>query len=152
MGGDEDERFFEGHGIDRLLAVGRGQTAAIGHDPDLQEMYRLGLRRVELAVGHTGAGAHELDLARADHGAVAQAVLVLERAVEDVGKDLHVAVAVGAEAGGGRHPVVVDHPQRPEAHVVRIVIVTEGEGVAAVQPAPVGTSPLLGAPDADHDP
>jgi hypothetical protein len=43
--------------------------------------------------------------------AVAHAVLVRQRAVEHVADDLHVAVAVGAEAGAGGDAVLVDDAQ-----------------------------------------
>jgi len=47
-----------------LLLVARADRLAIGLDPDLQEMHRLALRVIELAVAHAGAGRHDLDLAR----------------------------------------------------------------------------------------
>ena len=79
---------------------------------------------------------------RADHGAVAHAVPVRELAVEHVGEDLHVAVGVRAEALPGGDAVLVDHAQRAEAHVARVVVVREGEGVAAVEPAEFGVSAI----------
>src|SRR5205085_9449506 len=54
-----------------------------------------------------------------------------------------VAVAVRAEAAARLHPVLVDHPQRPEAHVGRVVVVGEGEGVVGVQPAVVGVAAVV---------
>src|SRR6185437_11058450 len=63
-----------------LLLIARRQAGALGNEPDLEEMDRLGWRRVELAVDDAGAGAHVLHLAGPYHGAVAEAVLVLERA------------------------------------------------------------------------
>ncbi len=69
---------------------------------------------------------------------------------EDVGEDLHVAVAVRPEAGSGRDAVVVDHAQAAEAHVPRVVVLAERERVAAVEPAPVGLAALGGRSDGDH--
>jgi hypothetical protein len=66
---------------------------------------------VELAVAHAGAGAHALHLAGQDGRAIAHAVLVRQRAVEHVADDLHVAVAMGAEAGARGDAVFVDDPQ-----------------------------------------
>jgi len=40
---------------------------------------------------------------------------VLERAVDDIGEDLHVAMAVRAEALAARHAVLVDDAQRASA-------------------------------------
>ena len=76
------------------------------------------------AVLDARAGPHELDLP----GRITPrrpAVLVLERALENVGQDLHVAVSVRAEALAGLDPVVVQHAQGAEAHVVGIVVVAE---------------------------
>src|SRR5262249_53549332 len=113
-------------------------------------MHGLGRRRVVLAVGDAGAGGHPLHLARPDDGAVAEAVLVLEGAIEHVADDLHVAMAVGAEALAGRHAVLVDHAQRSEAHVFRVVVAAERKGVAAVEPAQLRAAPLVATTNADH--
>ena len=66
--------------------------------------------------------------------------LVLQLAFEDVGEDLHVAVAVRAEALARGDAVVVDHPQRPEVHPLRVVVVGEGEGVIGLEPAVIEES------------
>jgi hypothetical protein len=84
---------------------------------------------VELAVQHAGAGAHALHVAGADHAggrrrrrlAVAHRVLVRQRAFEHVADDLHVAVAMRAEAGAGGDAVFVDDTQVAHAHVRRVV-------------------------------
>ena len=136
--------------VEGLLVVAGGEPARVGHHPDLQEVHGLGLRGVVLAVGDAGAGPHELDLAGPDDAAAARRVLVLEPALEDVGEDLHVAVAVRPEAGSGRDAVVVDHAQAAEAHVPRVVVLAERERVAAVEPAPVGLAALGGRSDGDH--
>ena len=60
-----------------------------------------------------------------------------ELAREHVADDLHVAVTVRAEALPGRDTVFVDDPQRSEAHVLRVVVVGEGEGVEGPEPAVV---------------
>ena len=51
-----------------------------------------------------------------------------------------VGMAVGVEARAWGYAVLVDHAQGAKAHVERIVIVAEGKGVAAVEPAEVGMS------------
>jgi len=77
---------------------------------------------------------------------------VLERALEHVRDDLHVAVRVRAEALAGLDAVLVDHPQRPETHVGGIVVVGERERVEREQPAVVGTAALAAAADRQfHD-
>src|SRR6185295_15245453 len=96
-----------------------------------------------LAVPDARARGHPLHVARPDDRAGADAVLVLERALEDIGDDLHVAVSVGVEPAARPHPVLVDHAQRAEAHMLRVVVVAEGEAVPAVEPAEVGDAALL---------
>jgi hypothetical protein len=70
-----------------------------------------------------------------------------EAAREDVADDLHVAVAVRAEAHARLHPVLVDDAQRPEAHVLGVVVVGEGEAVEGVEPPVLGVAPFVGAAD-----
>src|ERR1700694_4847917 len=84
-----------------FLLVTRRDTFAVGYNPNLQEMHRLGLRVVELTVTDPETGRHDLPFPRSDHRSGADAVLVLERTFEDVGDDLHVLVPVGAEALAG---------------------------------------------------
>ena len=55
--------------------------------------------QVVLGVADAGAGAHDLDVAGLGAALVAQAVLVGDRALADVGDDLHVGVRVRREAG-----------------------------------------------------
>src|SRR5438876_1154402 len=110
----------------------------------------LAARGVVLAVRHAGAGAHALHLAGADDGAGPQAVLVLERALDDVRDDLHVAVAVGGKAPARLHPILVHDAQGAEAHVARVEVVGEGEGVAAREPAELGAAALVARADGDH--
>ena len=69
-------------------------------NPDLQQMHWLVFRRVELAVLHARAGSHALQLAGMNDRAVAHAVLVFQRSFQNVGDDLHVAMAV---------PVIDEH-------------------------------------------
>src|SRR5262249_31955051 len=93
---------------------------------------------------------HALQLARADHRGVAEAVLVLERALEHAGHDLHVAVRVSPEAAARLDPVLVDHPQRAEAQVARVVVVGERERVPAREPAVLGAAPVVAPAQLDH--
>ena len=132
------------------LLVGRGQVRGLGQDPDLQQVHGRVARGVVLAVGHAGARGHALQLAGADHRRGAEAVLVLERALEHASHDLHVAVRVRRKALARLDPVLVDHAQRAEAHVLRVVVVGEGERVAALEPAVPGMPALVAAPDLDH--
>jgi len=102
---------------------------------------------VELAVAHPGASAHALHFAGADGLDVAHAVAVRQPALQHVGDDLHVAVAVGAKAGAGRDPVFVDHAQIAPAHVRRVVVVGKRKRVVALQPAVIGVATFGAAAD-----
>src|SRR5438128_2579483 len=108
-------------------------------------------RWIELAVADSRARAHPLHVTRSDDRAGAEAVAVLERALENVGDDLHVTVRVRPEAAPGRDPVLVDHAQGAEAHVSGIVVVAEREAVAAVEPRCPRPSPLLRGAANDHE-
>src|SRR5690348_6716353 len=68
-----------------------------------------------------------------------------DRAVEDVGDDLHVAMRVRREALTRRHAVVVDHAQRAKAHVVRVAVFAEGKRVPAVEPVEARAAACGGA-------
>ena len=74
-----------------IFRVGRFQALAIRQNPDLQEMHRLGWRRIEFAVCHAGAGGHVLNFTGPDDAAIAHRILVLQRAAQNVGDDFHVA-------------------------------------------------------------
>src|SRR5258705_4847908 len=133
-----------------LLVVARPDPLPVGQHPDLQEMHRLLFRVIELAVPNAGARRHHLHVARADHRPGADAVLMLQRALQHIGDDLHVAMPMGVESAAGLDPVLVDDPQGTEAHVLGIVILAEREGVAAVQPSEVGDAPFLAVSDGNH--
>jgi len=135
----------------RFLLVAGLDSFGLRLDPDLQEMRGLALRMVELAVLHAGAGAHALDVAGRNRLDVAQRVLVGETAGQDVADDLHVAVAVGAEAGARRDAVLVDHPQVAKSHVPRVVVIGEREAVKRLEPAVVGVAAFTGLAQAQHD-
>ena len=85
-------------------------SSPIGEDPDLIEMNRLGRRRIELAMPNASAGRHALKLARPQHRAVAEAVLMPKFALEHIGDDLHILMAMHAEALARRDAVLVHHP------------------------------------------
>src|SRR5436309_8632004 len=114
-------------------------------------MHRLRAGRIELAVRDPRARRHPLHVARPDDRAAAEAVLVLEHALEDEGEDLHVAVRVGAEALPGIDPVLVDDPQHAEPHVSRVVVAVEGEAVAAGETGEAGRAAVTGGADGERE-
>src|SRR4029077_5932881 len=95
---------------------------------------------VVFAMGDAAARTHTLDFARPDGGTGAQAILILERAFQHIADDLHVAMAVIGKAALGRDLVLIDYAQIAKAHMGRVIILAEGEGVAAVEPAEIGTA------------
>ena len=115
-------------------------------------MHRIRARGVELAVRHAGARAHALHVAGTDDRPGAHAVPVLEGALEHIGDDLHVAVRVRSEAAAGPDPILVDHAELAKPHPAWIVVVGEGERVAAVEPVELGATPFRCASNGHHAP
>ena len=91
------------------LLIARRHAIAIGNDPDLQEMHRLRLRVVELAMANTRARTHLLHIARTNHRARTETISMRDLAIEHIRDDLHVAMSVRTEAAGRRNAVVIDH-------------------------------------------
>src|SRR2546428_1489095 len=133
-----------------LLLVSRFHPAALGNDPDLQEVHGLGFGGVELAVHHPATRAHALDVSGLDHASPSGGIAMRETAVEDVGDDLHVAVQMGTEALSGLDRVVVDHAQGPEAGTVWVVVVRERERMPGIEPIGPGMEAIVGLENADH--
>src|SRR5262249_4722735 len=99
-----------------LLAPGKVLLTPLQPPPPrygryLVEMDPFRARGVALAAPRPRSPGHALQFAGPDDRAVAHAVFVFQRPVEDVGDDLHVPVAVHPEALTGLHAVVVDDPQ-----------------------------------------
>src|SRR5438046_1003700 len=97
-----------------------------------------------------GAGRHHLHLAGPNDRAGADAVLVLERAAEDVGDDLHVPVPMSVEPRARPNAILIDDAQRPKAHVLRVVIMAERKSMTAVQPAEIGNAAVSGMSQGHH--
>lgn len=125
------------------LGVTRREAAFAGLNPGLEKVERLGGTGIKLAVRHASSGAHELNLSRLKHAAVAHAVLVLQSTFQHVTKNFHITMRMRAETLAGRDAIIVDDAQRTEAHVRRIVIISKGKGVMRIQPAVVGTAAFV---------
>src|SRR5579862_1481626 len=91
-----------------LLVSGAG-AFAVGLDPYLEEVHRLCIGTVELAMDHAIACRHLLDLVRAEHLNMSHAVLVSQFALENVTENLHVTMGMGTEAASGGDAIVIDH-------------------------------------------
>ena len=92
---------------------------------------------------------HALNVSRTNHRAIANTVLVLERAVDDVGNDFHVAMGMGWEPFAGTHAVIVDHAQRSDPHLGRVVVVPKRKAMPAVEPAVLSVAPVLTTANCD---
>src|SRR5207247_7188754 len=57
---------------------------------------------------------------------------------------------MGGEARARLHPILVDDAQAAEAHVARVEVVGEREGVAAREPAELRAAALGARADGDH--
>src|SRR6185436_12945922 len=75
---------------------------------------------------------------------------MLQRALENVSNDLHVAMAVHGKASTGGNKIFIDNSQHSKAHVAGIVVLIERECVIGVEPAVVEVSPLLSFSNRDH--
>src|SRR5262249_19617362 len=134
------------------LVVGGLYAHPLRKEPDLQQVDRLAVRSIVLAVPDAGPRAQLLHLSGPELPGAAGAVAMGQRSLQHYRQDLHVAVRVRPEAAAWRDPVFVDHPQRPEAHVRRVLVVPEREAVPAVQPPRLRPPPLLRLPNTDHRP
>jgi len=101
---------------------------------------------------NTGAGAHTLNIARADNRPGPEGVFVLECAVQHIGKDFHVLVGMARETGAGSDPIIIDDAKRTETHVRGIVVFREREGVAAVEPTVSSPATVSASSNGDHRP
>ena len=115
-----------------------------------QKMDELGARMIELAVRYACPRTHALNVSRADYRSGAEAVFVLERAVDHVRDDLHVAVRMRAESFSRLNPIFVDDPKRSEPHELRIVVIREGKGVIALEPAVLGVPSFARSANSNH--
>src|SRR4029077_17244999 len=78
-------------------------------------------------------------------------VLMLQRTLEDIRDDLHVAMTVRAETLARRHAVLVNHAQRAKAHEPRVVIISKRKGVIGIEPTMIAMAPLVGFANVKHN-
>src|SRR5262249_13873184 len=87
----------------------------------------------------------------ADDRSGSQGVLVLERALEHVRDDLHVAMPMRPETLAGRDAIFVDDPKSTKAHVLGIEVIGEGECMARLEPPVVRKTTSVAWADDDHE-
>lgn len=133
-----------------LLGIARLRVLEIGHDPDLQQMDRVRGGIVHLAVLDARARRDPLHIAAAHDGGVAHRIAVTQRAIHDIGDNLHVPVRMHPEAHLGRDKIFVDDAQGTEMSVRRVIVIGEAEGVVGIEPTVVGVASFLGFAKCDH--
>ena len=94
-----------------LLLVARLDAGLGRLDPDLQQMHPSIGGGIELTVGDAGPGAHALNLAGANHRAIAHAVAMFQFARKHAGNNLQIPVRVGAKALARLDAVLIQDPQ-----------------------------------------
>src|SRR3954454_4640546 len=137
-------------GWKRLLLVAGLDATAVRQDPYLQQMDWVRVRSIHFAMPDTAARAHALPVAGTNHRTSAEAVLVTQCTFKHVGDDFHVAVRMRWKTLSRLNHVLVDDPERAEAHEIRIVISIERKSVAGVKPAKVAATALLTTSNVDH--
>ena len=80
------------------------------------------------------AGAHGLQLARADLPFATGRVSMRQGARVHPGENFHVVVRMHTEALTTAEAVLIDDAQRAKAHVARVMVVVETKAVLGVQP------------------
>lgn len=118
--------------------------------PDLEEVCGVFWGRIELAVSHAGARAHDLDLSGTKLPLVAHAILVRQRSGDYVAENFHVSVRVRREAATRCNMVFVDDTQRSKPHGFGIVIISEREGMSGVEPTEVRVASAGGFVERKH--
>src|SRR5262249_51174590 len=112
-------------------------------NPDLQEVRRLRVGRIELTVAYARASTHALHVAGVNDRAHARTVFVRQLAFDHVGDDLHILVPVRAKPHPWCDVIFVDHQQVAKSSVARIVIPVKGERVIAIEPRGLGFAALV---------
>src|SRR2546423_10693839 len=80
---------------------------------------------------------HQLHAAGTEGAVVTEAVGMAEYPFPHVGDPLDVGMGVHRPDRARSQPIVIEHPQRPDAHLARIAITIEGEVPARLEPAAV---------------
>ena len=118
------------------LVVAGGETRAAGFNPDLQEPAGT-LSAVDFTVNNAGARAHALDFARAQGGAMAHGIAVVQGTLHHHGDDFHVPVGMHAKALARPNTVIVDHQKRTKASPTGIKMAAKTKTMPAIEPPPL---------------
>jgi len=127
----------------RFLLVARPRYFAIGHDPDLQEMHRLGTEWLNSPVADPRAGGHDLHVAGRITDPGANCCPCVRARLENV-EMISCSDAVVPKPAPGRTRSSLITRNGPKPICFRIVIIAEREGVPAVEPPEVGLPAFRG--------
>src|SRR5262245_8070959 len=97
------------------------------------------------------AEAHHLHSAGFELAVVPKGVGVFEVAFDNVGERLDISVGMHRPFRTGDDPVVVEHAQGSDTHLLRIAIAVDGEVPSGVEPAAVLPIDLAVLPHCQHD-
>src|SRR6516165_3720928 len=134
---------------ERFGAPARGLPAARRQDPNLEDPGGARLQIV-LRVTDSGPRTHHLHVAGFGASLVAEAVLMGDRTLADIGDDLHVGVRVRRKPGIRSDRVVIPYPERAPAHALGVVVVGEREMVLGVKPTVVRSAQAFKRSAFDH--
>jgi len=73
-----------------------------------------------------------------------------DAAFEHIGDNLHLAMAVSAEAAAALDHIFIDDAKGAEAHELWVVVVGEGEAEFGIEPAVIGMAAICGFTDCKH--
>ena len=141
--GDQSQLPLFGRDIKVFFFVAGFDAFGRGLYPYLQEMNLLVGRIVEFTMHDTRSRTHALHITIPQDGPVTHVVFVRELALEDIGNDFHVPVAMGAKAFAGLNPVFVNDQQGAETGVKGIVVMPERECVMGMEPSEIGKTAVF---------
>jgi len=81
---------------------------------------------------------------------VTHAVPVRQRALQNIGEDLHIAMPVPSKPSARGDAILINHKQAPEAHELWVIIIGKRKRVVRVEPAMVGMAPLVTSANLYH--
>jgi len=136
--------------VEGALFIAWFESGPRGVHPNLEQMDRL-RKGIEFAMDDSCTGGHALHVSGANDAGVAHGVLMFDRAGEDIGEDLHIAVWVHSESLAARNSILIDNAKGMKLSVRGIVVIGEGKRVVRFEPAMIEMAALVGWTFGEHD-
>jgi hypothetical protein len=92
---------------------------------------------------------HDLGRTGLEVPVVAKGIVMEEVPLDDVGERLDVLVWVERPLGSGNDPIVVEDPERTNAHLLGITVLVKAEVLSGVEPPALLAPDRVGRPDGD---